>query len=110
MKVIISARSLSAVSSARWGLNRSSQSDNGPAANSRIRFETRCAKVGWKLCGHRSLHRFRGGEVSRLRDVPARDGVRPWAVPDIVGEADEAPLVGDLLDAAKKTDGSRAPA
>src|SRR5208282_5488778 len=45
---------------------------------SRVGASGKPGAVQWKLCGHRSLHRFRGGEAQPVASA-ARDGVRPWA-------------------------------
>ena len=68
------------------------------AANSRIRFDVR---LGGSFA---AIVRCTVSEVAKL----SRSRVRPGTgsalgqLQDIVGEADEAPLVGDLLDAAQE--------
>ena len=68
------------------------------AANSRIRFDVR---LGGSFA---AIVRCTVSEVAKLSRLRVQPGTGPplGELQDIVGEADEAPLVGDLLDAAQE--------
>ena len=68
------------------------------AANRRIRFDVRLSGsfAGIVRCTVSEV-----AKLSRLRVRPGT-GYRPGRASRFVGEADEAPLVGDLLDAAQE--------
>ena len=72
------------------------------AANSRIRFDVRLGE----LCGHRSLHRFLGGEAQPVASA-ARDGSAPGRASRYCGRGRYAHLAARLQVIAQPRRGNR---